>query len=164
MDEKTIARFWAKVDKNGPVPAHRPELGPCWIWTGYVSTGKDGGYGQFRVGRRVEKAHRVAMQVDGVALSDRLALHRCDNRRCVRREHLFEGTNADNNRDMISKGRDVKVRGEAHGLSKLTEADVREIRERHALGDGLLSISRDYGVVKQAIWAVVKRRVWSHVA
>jgi hypothetical protein len=27
-------RFWKKVDKNGPVPAHRPELGPCWLWTG----------------------------------------------------------------------------------------------------------------------------------
>jgi hypothetical protein len=25
-------RFWEKVDKNGPVPAHRPELGPCWVW------------------------------------------------------------------------------------------------------------------------------------
>src|ERR1035437_916757 len=25
-------RFWAKVDRNGPVPAHRPELGPCWVW------------------------------------------------------------------------------------------------------------------------------------
>lgn len=26
-------RFWAKVDKNGPMPEGRPDLGPCWLWT-----------------------------------------------------------------------------------------------------------------------------------
>jgi len=39
-------RFWAKVDKNGPVPAHRPELGPCWIWT---AARFKRGYGKFGV-------------------------------------------------------------------------------------------------------------------
>jgi len=29
-----LKRFWSKVDKNGPIPQHKPELGPCWVWTG----------------------------------------------------------------------------------------------------------------------------------
>src|SRR5437870_1060081 len=37
-------RFWEKVDKNGPAPPHRPEIGPCWLWTGWV---KKNGYGGF---------------------------------------------------------------------------------------------------------------------
>lgn len=32
-------RFWAKVNKDGPIPEHRPELGPCWVWTGSLSRG-----------------------------------------------------------------------------------------------------------------------------
>jgi hypothetical protein len=44
-------RFWSKVDKNGPVPPHRPELGQCWVWTGSV---QPRGYGTFSVGGKVE--------------------------------------------------------------------------------------------------------------
>jgi hypothetical protein len=36
-------RFWAKVDKNGPIPAYRPDLGPCWLWT---ASKRADGYGQ----------------------------------------------------------------------------------------------------------------------
>lgn len=35
-DDSTLEiRFWKKIDRNGPIPAHCPELGPCWIWTAY---------------------------------------------------------------------------------------------------------------------------------
>ena len=53
MDEKTIARFWSKVDKNGPVPAHCPELGPCWVWTGE----KRKGYGRLKIDGHARTAH-----------------------------------------------------------------------------------------------------------
>src|SRR6478609_5365672 len=43
-------RFWKKVDKNGPIPAHRPELGPCWIWTGWICSGT--GYGGIQAGHK----------------------------------------------------------------------------------------------------------------
>jgi hypothetical protein len=43
----TEQRFWAKVHKNGPVPARRPELGPCWVWTGNHTSRPPKGHGRF---------------------------------------------------------------------------------------------------------------------
>ena len=46
--------FLEKINKNGPVPILRPDLGPCWLWT----ASKDRyGYGQFRVGKKLVRAH-----------------------------------------------------------------------------------------------------------
>lgn len=77
-------RFWRYVDKDGPVPAHAPQLGPCWIWTGCL---KDG-YGQFPHGNG-SKAHRFACELAGKALPENLEPdHLCRVRACVRPEHL----------------------------------------------------------------------------
>lgn len=98
-------RFWSKVDKNGPIASHAPGLGQCWIWTGSTSEG----YGQINVGGgdgRHDWAHRVSWEIHHGPIPDGLwVLHRCDNPSCVRPDHLFLGTVADNNRDMIAKGR-----------------------------------------------------------
>src|SRR3990167_4058917 len=97
-------RFWEKVDRNGPVPAHCPELGPCWIWT---ASRNDGGYGSFKVdgkhGRAV-LAHRYAYESRVAPLVDgQCALHRCDNPPCCNPLHLFGGSRDDNNKDRASK-------------------------------------------------------------
>ncbi|MGW2520519.1 HNH endonuclease signature motif containing protein [Streptomyces sp. NPDC001617] len=83
-------RFWAKVDKNGPPPAQRPELGPCWVWTG--STDQKG-YGRFYDGSRSRKAHDYAFGpiADGLEPD-----HLCRNRACVRRSHLEAVTHREN--------------------------------------------------------------------
>lgn len=95
-------RFWEKVDKNGPVPAHRPELGPCWVWT----AGRSHGYGLIYVDRSGKtRAHRVSFFLKHGRWPQPCGLHRCDNRLCVRPSHIFEGTKADNVRDMDAKGR-----------------------------------------------------------
>jgi hypothetical protein len=91
-------RFWAKVYKNGPVPQHIPELGPCWLWTAYISEG----YGEFES----TTAHRTAWELTyGPIPLGFDVLHRCDNRTCVRPAHLFLGTDLDNARDREAKGR-----------------------------------------------------------
>lgn len=81
------ARFWSKVDRNGPLPEHRPDLGPCWPWTGFV----DGdGYGRFRDEYgQVAKAHRWSYGATHGPIPDGLQPdHLCRVRRCVRPEHL----------------------------------------------------------------------------
>lgn len=51
-------RFWAHVNKSGPVPGHRVELGPCWVWQGAPN---DAGYGMFWVASGDQRrAHRVS--------------------------------------------------------------------------------------------------------
>jgi hypothetical protein len=88
MDAATAARFWAKVDKAGPVPAHRPDLGPCWLWTA-ATTGSDGEYGYFRLDGRMRPAHLVAWESECGSVPEGLELdHLCRVRICVRPPHL----------------------------------------------------------------------------
>lgn len=98
------ARFWAKVDRSGG-----PEA--CWLWLAGVRN--DDGYGQFRLGGRMQQAHRIAYEQANGPIPDGLhVLHRCDVRRCVNPGHLFIGTNADNMADRNAKGR--QSRGAKH--------------------------------------------------
>jgi hypothetical protein len=115
-------RFDAKVDVNGPIPAHRPELGPCHVWTGYV---REDGYGEIKLDDgTTELTHRVAWLIAEGRMPYPCGLHHCDNRACVRRAHLFEGTKRDNARDMAAKGRQAlqahperAARGSRNGMN-----------------------------------------------
>lgn len=102
-------RFWEKVDKNGPLPSHAPELGPCWIWKGARNKAEYGliGIRGITGGRlRSSLAHRVSYLLHVGDIPDGLwVLHRCDNPPCIRGKHLFLGTHQDNMRDAIAKGR-----------------------------------------------------------
>jgi hypothetical protein len=89
----------------------------------------------------------------------------------VRPSHLFVGTAADNNRDMILKGRRGVVssfenvaRGEAHHNAKLSAAQVVEIRWRYAAG-GVTheDLAAEYGVSRRLIGRVIAREMWKHV-
>jgi hypothetical protein len=88
-------RFWARVRKSDG----------CWEWTGACF--KCGGYGQFTIehGQQV-RAHRHSWELHNGPIPKGLwVLHRCDNPKCVRPDHLFLGTCTDNARDMMAKGR-----------------------------------------------------------
>lgn len=78
----------------------------CWLWPGAANRE---GYGQIRIGAapgRLVYVCRVVLEHHHGPLAPGLcALHRCDNPPCANAEHLFAGTRADNNRDMIEKGR-----------------------------------------------------------
>jgi hypothetical protein len=79
-----IERFWAKVDKNGPIVL--PELGPCWIWTAWKT---DEGYGYFSVGRQKARAHRFIYEreISPIPIGYEVD-HLCINPSCVRPDHL----------------------------------------------------------------------------
>lgn len=86
----TEARFWEKVNRDGPVPDYRPELGPCSVWTHSLTRN---GYGRFRLGRQTLGAHRVSFALHGGTLVEGMHIdHLCRNRRCVRFAHLEQVT------------------------------------------------------------------------
>jgi hypothetical protein len=151
--KKDRERFYAKVDADGPVPAHRPELGPCAVWTASIHPE---GYGQFGFGptHAVTHAHRVAWILDHGEIPKRIMVcHHCDNRRCVRLSHLFLGTNKDNIQDAARKCR----------MGKLSAADVADIRARIAAGEVQARIAREYGVVPATITHIKTGHTYSEV-
>jgi hypothetical protein len=92
-------RFWPKVSKDGPVPAHAPDLGPCWVWT--ASTWE--GYGSFRLGEKMVKAYVWAWEDENGPVPDGLELdHLCRNKPCVRPSHLEAVTHLVNLERMVT--------------------------------------------------------------
>jgi HNH endonuclease len=90
------ARFWNKVNKHGPVPAHRPKLGPCHLWLGSKTKN---GYGQWMPsGRRVPQLTHVAVYEDSSGpVPDGLELdHLCRVRHCCNRAHVEAVTRHEN--------------------------------------------------------------------
>lgn len=136
------ARFFAKVDRNGPIPAHCPELGPCHVWTAKETVG---GYGRIRIGGRKSKkilVHRLAFFIAHGRWPEPECCHHCDNTKCVNVSHLFEGTHTDNMRDCCAKKRSNKPTGDAHfarrnpeRLARGDRSGARKHPERYPRGD-----------------------------
>lgn len=96
MRGTTAERFWDKVEQS---PG-------CWLWKAYRNAN---GYGTLGVGGRkgtVSLAHRVSWELHYGTIPDGMdVLHTCDVPSCIRPDHLFLGTQLDNMKDMVAKGR-----------------------------------------------------------
>lgn len=159
-------RFWEKVDKTGE----------CWIWK---TTKLPSGYGQFTMpGRGNRLAHRVAYELFVGPIPDGLFVcHTCDCPSCVRPDHLFLGSPADNSRDMREKDRSPKgersaarkhpgkiQRGIAHPQAILTDDEVRTIRTLYAAHEGTQEqLAARFGVRREAIGKIVRGERWRHL-
>jgi hypothetical protein len=98
----------------------------------------------------------------GVDPGGLLVCHTCDNRKCVRPDHLFLGTNDDNMADMMAKGRGRSgpVKGAENGNAKLTEADVREVLRQIMLGKSNKKIAKSTAVGHAMVSRIRTGRSW----
>lgn len=144
-------RFWSKVEVK--------ERHDCWFWR----AGKDkNGYGMFWIKPQNQPAHKVAYKFEFGSFEKGLhVLHKCDNPSCVNPYHLFLGTNQDNIKDMIKKGRSLK--GEKAHSAKLTEIEVKQIKK--LINEGMSSgmISKRFKVHKSTIKDIKALRTWIHI-
>lgn len=170
-DPEAIARFCARVDTGGSVSTGRPELGPCWIWTGHRNKRPDGSlsYGTFSLGKRKAiLAHRFAWEITRGAIADGLKVcHGCDNTPCVRPSHLFLGTQAANLEDMRAKGRahfNTFATGTAHPNAKLDADRVRAIRAQREQGLSLAKLAAEFDLHPSTVHDIVQRKTWREVA
>lgn len=167
---KETEPMWRRIER-GTDRSGGPDA--CWVWVGLRDRK---GYGRLSRGARgagMVAAHRAAYELAlGPIPAGLFVCHRCDVRACVNPAHLFLGTAADNNRDMVAKGRHgawtkpgSHPAGEAHPLSKLNEETVREIRALWASGGvKQRDLAARFGVDQQVIWSVIHRRTWAQVA
>ena len=160
MSQTVAERFWAKVDKAGPVV--RAELDACWVWTAHTNR-----YGIFALHGRATRAHRVAFELANGAIPDGLSvLHACDNPRCCNPSHLFLGTQLENVADREAKGRSargerVSMRGARNGTAKLRDADVVAIR---LAAGSQAAIAARFGITQTTVSRIRRRLGWRHVA
>jgi len=135
-------RFWRKVEKTET----------CWLWRGALL--QRGGYGAFRLEGRTRRAHTVAWELCKGQPAKTQLNHVCNVASCVNPSHLYEGTKSQNSIDASKIG----------GLNnKLSEADVIEIRTLAAQGISNKLIAEKYGVTRQAIRAIVRKRNYAWV-
>ena len=140
-------------------------MSDCINWS--KSLGHNG-YGITTRNNKTYRAHRLAYcdyhNIDHSDIKGQVVRHTCDNRKCVNPEHLVIGTHQDNMDDMKKRNRTAK--GEAHGRAKLSEVDIKTIRDRYIRGSkvhGLLAIAKDFGVAFQTVSKIVNRHRWQSV-
>jgi len=143
--------FWAKVRKVGGEG--------CWTWMGTKTKG-DGkrrlaGYGMVGGNKVLGKgwyAHRLSYFLTHGDFDRSLdVLHKCDNPSCVNPEHLYLGTDSDNQRDVIARKRRPTV---------LDENKVRQIRAWVGEGVAQVEIGKRLGIARTLVYSIARGVSW----
>jgi hypothetical protein len=163
MMPTTEERFWSHVNKTDS----------CWLWTG---SKREKGYGAFvwsEDGLVVQgRAHRYAWQLEHGRITDGMCcLHKCDTPACVRPDHLWLGTRAENNMDMCMKGRHVTggtrcglagrwPRGSSHHNAKATPEIVQSIRQDRSAGMSFGNLALKYRMSLSGVRKIALGLTW----
>lgn len=143
-------RFIAKVDRTDT----------CWLWR--MANHTRCPYGSFYIPNDpgLISAHRAAYRIFvGPIPKGKFVLHDCDNPRCVNPFHLFLGNAQDNMSDKVRKGR--QARGAKHGMARLTEAQVIEMRKLYK-GNTARQVAEVFNVRIATVRAALGR-TWKHI-
>lgn len=146
-------RFWNFVAKTDY----------CWNWIG----SKNDGYGQIGLGSKLLRAHRFSYQLhNGEIPKGMFVCHKCDNRACVNPDHLWLGTNEENQKDMRMKHRDNygSYNGEKHHKAKLVKENIPEIKKLYKSGKFTQQeLAELFGVHQTVISYIILNKIWQHI-
>ena len=125
-------------------------VGECWEANGFRN---EDGYVIWKTEWTGLSSHRAAYRHFHGPIPEGLeVMHSCDNRACMNPSHLSVGTHADNMNDCARKGRSPNA--------KLSEEQVRIIRNQFGLGKTSKALAEEYGVSPANINLIVKRVNW----
>lgn len=147
--------FWARMSISKE---------SCWEWAGKFN---HGGYGVIRwpsTGDQV--AHRTSFLLTrGIAAGSLQVCHHCDNRKCIRPDHLFLGNHKINHLDKLIKGRQYRPVGERNPHATLTDEKVIKIKELIRSKSGLFDreIAAIVGCSRGQVSLVKFNRSWNHI-
>lgn len=123
------------------------------------------GYGQIQYKGEMKRPHRiVCRKVHGKPPTKKhMACHSCGkgNEGCINPNHLYWGTGSQNQLDRRKHGTDS--RGERSASSRLTSADVLEIKQFIAKGYTQARVARRFKVQRQTISDIHTGRRWKHI-
>lgn len=136
----------------------------CWEWQGKLSAD---GYGCLSDKINNEKdilVHRKSYELFKGEIPEGMQVcHRCDNPCCCNPEHLWLGTPSENTQDCIRKGRRPHEKTRAISAGKITEEQVREIRELHKNGSLQKELQEKFKLSQSQISGIITHRFWRHV-
>lgn len=135
----------------------------CWEWQGIKDKQN---YGILHHNRKNLKAHRISYEIYySEPLGELYCLHKCDNPSCVNPNHLFSGTNLDNMRDKVKKGRCFtgNQKGEKNGSSKLKDKDVIDIRYLYSKGITKKQLAKKYNIHEINVYYIITNKTWKHL-
>lgn len=166
--------FWSLAGRSGD--------NGCWEWQGAYS---GDGYGLINRDGKRYKVHRLAYLFEYGHIEKPQVNHHCDNKMCVNPDHLYNGTQSDNMQDAYQRNENVRsgldtsletnmkrlqkiqendlyARGEDASQSKLTEAEVRNIKEMVGVHTDT-EIAEQYGVDRRTIRQIRIGNNWAHI-
>jgi hypothetical protein len=124
----------------------------CWPWIGPVDRY---GYG---VISRLGRAHRIAREeFNGCKLDkDQVVRHSCDKPACCNPEHLEIGTQDDNVRDRVDRGR--SARGELNGRAKLDAKTAQAIFNNPGK---VTHLAKEFGLDESTVRGIKSGKTWA---
>jgi len=152
--EDPIKRFNKKIKINEKTGCHE------WIGSKLPK-----GYGTFRLNTETAiRAHRFSYEYYKHKIPENMhCLHNCDNPSCVNPDHLFLGTNNDNVKDKMRKGRSYRPIGEKHPFAKIKDADVYKIKELIASGYSYRETSILMNTTIHIVAQIGMNKTWTHL-
>jgi len=138
----------------------------CWIF-GNIEPGTYGSWSWNGVRRQ---AHRWSFQLfKGDLIEGSEVCHTCDNERCVRPEHIWQGNKSENMKDCYFKGRMPHAtvwnkQGEAHPSAKITERVAMEILRKHRHGWTHKQIANWCELSLSGVGHIISGYRWPHLS